>query len=402
VNGALRLNGVPTSTFTQADINANRVTYLHNSSETTFDTFSFRVTDGGTVIGPATFVITVTPVSDAIVTLNNGKLTVETDDRDDTVTIDSTSPGTGAFTIVVQQGTSPAQTFNVVGVTSDIIVNLHGGNDRLTINNALIGGALDIQMEDGNDLVTLGDQEVVSTRAQLRVDLGAGNDTLNGKRLYIGTDQFVHGGDGDDQLLFQGFATPEFTLGTSAAGLAFWSGGAGNDTVEATYAFIVRSWGVFLGDGADKLTVFGSAVSGDVLFSGDAGNDSISVDTNFFDATLVINALAGADTLLLANGLGTEFASLTGGDGNDRVTVRNQTTKHLQVEGGAGADEADVQSSAFDIFFATLGSENDVLTIRGNLVQLETDLDGGPGEADRLIDLGNTFRGASRRRGFEL
>ncbi|MEX2140306.1 MAG: cadherin-like domain-containing protein [Pirellulales bacterium] len=401
-NGTLRLSGSPTTTFTQADINASRVTYLHNGSETTSDSFTFRVSDGGTVVGPATFLMTVTPVDDAVVTLDNGRLNIETDDRDDIVTITGVGAGTGAYTIVVRQGNASAQTFSVAGVNRDIFVNLHGGNDRLTINNALVGGSLDIQMEDGNDLVTLGDQDVVSTRDQLRVDLGAGDDTLDGKRLFIGTDQLVHGGDGDDRLIFEGFASPVFTLGTSAAGLAFWSGGAGNDIVRVTYGFIVRSWGVFLGDGADQLNVFGSAVSGDVLFSGDAGNDTLTVDTNFFDATFVMNALAGADTVFLANGLGTEFASMAGGDGNDQLTVRNQTTKHLQIEGGAGADEADVQSSALDRFFATLGTENDELTIRGNLVQLETDLDGGAGEADRLIDLGNTFRGASRRRGFEL
>jgi hypothetical protein len=401
-NGTLRLNGSPTTTFTQADINANRVTYLHNGSETTSDSFAFRVSDGANIVGPTTFQITVTPVNDAVVTLENGKLNIETDDRDDIVTVTGVGAGTGIYTIVVQQGNSPQQTFSVAGVNGDIAVNLHGGNDRLTINNALVNGVLDIQMEEGDDLVTLGDQDVVSTRNHLRVDLGAGDDTLNGKRLYIGTDQFIHGGDGNDRLLFEGVASPVFTLGTSAAGLAFWSGGAGNDTVRVTYGFIVRSWGVFLGEGADQLNVFGSAVSGDVIFAGDGGNDTLTVDTNFFDATMVINALGGADTVFLANGLGTEFASIAGGDGNDQVTIRNQTTKHVLIEGGSGADDVDVQSSAFDRFFAALGTENDELTVRGNLVQFETDLDGGAGDGDRLLDLGNTFRGASRRRGFEL
>ena len=67
--GALRLNGSALAlngTFTQDDINNNRVTYLNNGDETTSDSFGFSLSDGqgGTVSG-RTFAITVTPVNDA-------------------------------------------------------------------------------------------------------------------------------------------------------------------------------------------------------------------------------------------------------------------------------------------------------------------------------------------------
>ena len=68
-HGALRLNGSALAlngTFTQDDINNNRVTYLNNGDETTSDSFGFSLSDGqgGTVSG-RTFAITVTPVNDA-------------------------------------------------------------------------------------------------------------------------------------------------------------------------------------------------------------------------------------------------------------------------------------------------------------------------------------------------
>lgn len=68
-NGTLRLNTTVLGdgdTFTQADIGANNVSYEHNGSETTSDSFGFSVSDGagGQVTGQ-TFNITVTPVNDA-------------------------------------------------------------------------------------------------------------------------------------------------------------------------------------------------------------------------------------------------------------------------------------------------------------------------------------------------
>ncbi|MFM6436862.1 MAG: Calx-beta domain-containing protein, partial [Microcystis panniformis] len=58
----LALNG----TFTQADIDNNRLTYTHNGSETTSDRFSFNVADGvGGSIASTTFNIVVNPVNDA-------------------------------------------------------------------------------------------------------------------------------------------------------------------------------------------------------------------------------------------------------------------------------------------------------------------------------------------------
>ncbi len=139
-----------------------------------------------------------------------------------------------------------------------------------------------------------------------------------------------------------------------------------------------------------------------MTFLGGTGNDDFRVDTNFFDATHVIFGLAGNDTLLLRAGLGTEFTAISTGDGNDRVTVDNQTTNRLDVVTEAGDDEVDVQASAFDQFFVQLGEGNDQLTVRGNLVQLDTGLNGGPGSADQLLDQGNDFRGRFLTGEFEL
>jgi VCBS repeat-containing protein len=80
-HGQLQLDGVAlgvSDTFTQADIDAGRLTYTHDGSETTADGFTFTVADGaGGAIGATTFAITVTPVNDAPVLAHNTGLTVE-------------------------------------------------------------------------------------------------------------------------------------------------------------------------------------------------------------------------------------------------------------------------------------------------------------------------------------
>jgi hypothetical protein len=76
LNGDLKLNGTALTvgqTFTQQDINTlDRLTYQHNGSETTSDSFSFTATDpSGAAIPSTTFSIAVTPVNDAPILVSN-------------------------------------------------------------------------------------------------------------------------------------------------------------------------------------------------------------------------------------------------------------------------------------------------------------------------------------------
>ncbi|NCR09221.1 MAG: hypothetical protein GPI95_13180 [Microcystis aeruginosa LG13-11] len=73
-NGSLLLNSTAltlNNTFTQADIDNNKLIYTHNGSETTSDSFNFTVSDGtGGSLAATTFNITVNPVNDVPVVLN--------------------------------------------------------------------------------------------------------------------------------------------------------------------------------------------------------------------------------------------------------------------------------------------------------------------------------------------
>jgi choice-of-anchor B domain-containing protein len=66
------------STFTQAQINASALSYTHDGSETTSDTFDFSASDGDSGVVTGTFSITVTPLNDLpVVTANVGLTLIE-------------------------------------------------------------------------------------------------------------------------------------------------------------------------------------------------------------------------------------------------------------------------------------------------------------------------------------
>ena len=74
-NGTLRLNGTAlglNDTFTQADIDLGRLTYDHDGSQTSADSFDFTVDDGEGTTTSSTFNFTVTNVNDApVVTVSS-------------------------------------------------------------------------------------------------------------------------------------------------------------------------------------------------------------------------------------------------------------------------------------------------------------------------------------------
>ncbi|MGM0587392.1 MAG: invasin domain 3-containing protein [Bacteroidota bacterium] len=80
-NGTLKLSGTDLAlndTFTQQDINDNKLSYAHDGSETTGDSFKFTAADGqGGSLAENTFNITVTAVNDAPVIVTNTGVTVD-------------------------------------------------------------------------------------------------------------------------------------------------------------------------------------------------------------------------------------------------------------------------------------------------------------------------------------
>ena len=103
-NGTLRKNTVALTlggTFTQDDINNNRIDYVHDGKETTSDSFRVDVSDGqGGTVDDQTFNFTITPVDDAPIAGSGTAL--DFDGANEFVELNSTTFGnfgTNPFTI---------------------------------------------------------------------------------------------------------------------------------------------------------------------------------------------------------------------------------------------------------------------------------------------------------------
>ncbi|MEP4681788.1 MAG: LamG-like jellyroll fold domain-containing protein [Rhodopirellula bahusiensis] len=69
--GQLKLDGLVTTSFTQSEIDAGRITYDHDDSENLADSFSFSVDDGAGSASTGSFSITLNPINDNIVAITS-------------------------------------------------------------------------------------------------------------------------------------------------------------------------------------------------------------------------------------------------------------------------------------------------------------------------------------------
>ncbi|NQV33586.1 MAG: endo-1,4-beta-xylanase, partial [Phycisphaeraceae bacterium] len=141
-NGTLRLSGTPlsaTDTFTQLQINAGNLTYDHNGSETTVDSFQFDVSDGIAFVDDVTFNISITGQNDAPTATNmtqtqtyaEGTVSVVLDDivgsdadtgETITATLTLNNPATGALTATSGNGetyTSATGIWTITGIVAN-------------------------------------------------------------------------------------------------------------------------------------------------------------------------------------------------------------------------------------------------------------------------------------------
>ncbi|KPJ98255.1 MAG: hypothetical protein AMJ60_08955 [Desulfobacterales bacterium SG8_35] len=146
VNGTLKLSGVTLAnndTFTQDDIDNSRITYDHDSSETTGDSFVFTLADGGedgaAALTGQTFAITVTPVNDPpFLATNTG------------VTVAEGSTGTVLSNSMLNAGdpddSGTGLTYTVTTVPANGVLNLSG--------TALVNGDTFTQDDIDNSRIT--------------------------------------------------------------------------------------------------------------------------------------------------------------------------------------------------------------------------------------------------------
>lgn len=387
-NGQLELTTAPgtaITSFTQADIIAGRVKYVHDGGETTSDSFDFDIDDGaGHIISGNTFNLTVVAANDAP-TLGT-----------DTFSIDENSIG-GAAVGTISTGADadlPGDTLSYTetgaGTGAGLFDIDSSGNITVTAGAYLdyenvSSYTYQVRISDGNGgtttaMMTIGigdiaDETITGNTANNTLTGGAGDDVFIVNNA-DGSDSIIGGGETTLDIYDATAATGNMTvtLGAPGAGTAVngantdtFTGieqiltGGGNDTFiinNATWAFEINA------GGGTNLVDFSALTAGSYLVSADLSSGTFS-----------INGASG--------GTFTSFQNIKGTQGGDTITgaSSNNTIWGMAgddtIEGGVGDDIMN-GGTGNDTFIVGGGDGNDTI-------------DGGTGSADTLLLTGGTI-----------
>ncbi|MBM0744200.1 tandem-95 repeat protein [Phormidium sp. CLA17] len=241
-NGTLLLAGTATNTFTQNDIFNGLVRYQHSGSESTFDRFTFTVTDGAILLpGSNTFSISVLPVNDAptvsintALTLSEGTSAVITPNF--LLATDADGPTPVAFTLgsiptngALRLGTATllaGQTFTQLDIASGQLTYSHNGGEttsdrfQFTVTDGL--GATSAATTFSIAVLAVNDAPTLTVPSTLLVDQST-NTLISGIRL---TDADL--GDNDITVSLSA-SSGLLTLGRTT-GVTFLAGGGTQDS----------------------------------------------------------------------------------------------------------------------------------------------------------------------------
>lgn len=164
-------------------------------------------------------------------------------------------------------------------IHDDIICYLYGGNDRLSMTGSaqtkplMVRDRLLVYGADGGDVVQL---KYVSVVGDCQLSLGAGNDRVFARYLYVGDDLSIYGaaqGELNDKTI-------DIRGNNYVAGDTSISLGDGDDNVQISH-FRTERLNVSLRDGSDTLSVDITHATGGV-FAGGSGIDTLHIGANDF------------------------------------------------------------------------------------------------------------------------
>jgi hypothetical protein len=158
----------------------------------------------------------------------------------------------------INGSTSPLPVLSLGDANHDLVMNLNGGNDMLTISKGTVGRSLNISLGDGNDLLTL---QKLTVKGDLNIDGGEGNNAIAITSVVVG----ANGTSGN------------LTINT----------GAGTDVANLSNVNVRSQLNVNLGDGDDSLSIANSTAASASLEGGAGANDRLSqVNNHFGNVTL--------------------------------------------------------------------------------------------------------------------
>ena len=275
-NGSLRLGGAPLTTgqtFSQADINASQLSYMHNGGETTSDSFNVTLTDGQNTIPSTGFAITVTAQNDAPVLTVPGAQTALEDQTKfiSGFAVADVDVGTAnvSLTFSASTGTITLDTTAQNGLTAGQVTGNGTGTVVATAPLATIQTTL-----DRNEGVGYRSNADSSANATLTVTLSdLGGSGAGGAQTDVETVSIVVTGVNDAPTLD---APPPVTVTSDGAAKSVTLTGVSTgpaDESGQTLSFMVSSNSAAIPSGS--FSISGAGASRSLSFTPDLGNLSM-------------------------------------------------------------------------------------------------------------------------------
>lgn len=200
-HGVLAHDGVALAaggTFTQADIAAGLISYTHDDSDSTSDSFAFTVSDGaGGTIPLTTFAISVTPVDD-------------TPPAVEVVVGDVDDDGLADLSIAVNDNAAhELEVRFAVDGTGPVVEITDNGTLLTTVSASSFAGKIYVNGGDGNERFRASGTFADGTARDLVVSGGAGDDWFEIDEEAVASDNVFEfdGGTGADALSVRGDST---------------------------------------------------------------------------------------------------------------------------------------------------------------------------------------------------
>lgn len=342
---------------------------------------------------------------DVAIDVVRGDLVVEGDDLDNHIQItEGANPGTFLITglnstMLIFDGGTPT-TSVTVEVRDGARIDLGAGNNTLEFNVPELDGGLSIVAGEGNDTITIGPAAggsggtngengalAMTVDGSLRIRTDGGNDVINVDDVSVRGSLDINAGDGDDTANLGSLtATPE----------ALNAGAAGNARGLLGGLFGGLFGGIFGNDSDLEGRV---RVRGGVTANMGDGTDTVNMhqlSARFFGT---LSGGAGDDTFDVQQShlLG---LSVNGGDGEDDFTAVGLDLHFLTFNGGDDNDNAAITDSAFALLTVSMGDGDDVLAATDVEARFAL-LSGGDGE-DTFNQAGVNDFGREIIRSFEL
>jgi hypothetical protein len=348
---------------------------------------------------------------------NGDHLIINGDSASDEIAIVGTA-NPGEFLISGVNGTlvNGAASDTLGGVSGSMVLDLAGGDDRITMDNVLI--ARSIIFEDsggGNDTIVLGNTGVVSTGRNLEIGTGDGDDSVSllNYNIFIGYNCYIDTAEGNDTVRLDGASSAmDIQIADDTEG----ADAANNYTCLITGVTSGANLGVYGDAGVSSVAVINTSALWYLYVQMEEGANTIYVDTCYSAGYITLSA-GEYETPGTGVAVNPAYNSsinvfrcaclglqVYGGNGNDFLNVQgNLITQQppfagqpeelivLYIESGVGSDTVTGRYNVVhNITTAQLSDGNDSLTLVGNVVSSTAALNGGLGGNSLLLS-GNVF-----------